>query len=163
MCYNENMRKVSNAELEFNKYLESLGYKIERNNRTILKQIGTTDYQSELDIWFPELKIGIEFDGDYVYEDKNPKRMEHKGWGTRIFDYGKQEVHLGTKIKVKVTRVDIPQKEIYFDIKELIKKLIAKQLTAIAKKYGTTIQAIKKINDIQKINVGDVLKIPDKG
>lgn len=36
-------------------------------------------------------------------------------------------------------------------------------ITAIAKKYGTTIQAIKKINDIQKINVGDVLKIPDKG
>ena len=34
----------------------------------------------------------IEFDGGYVYEDKRAKRMEHKGWGTRIFDYGKPEV-----------------------------------------------------------------------
>ena len=34
----------------------------------------------------------MEFDGGYLYEDKNPKRMEHKGWGTRIFDYGKTEV-----------------------------------------------------------------------
>ena len=34
----------------------------------------------------------IEFDGTYLYEDKNPKRMEHKGWGTRVFDYGKPEV-----------------------------------------------------------------------
>lgn len=35
--------------------------------------------------------------------------------------YSKQEVHLGTKIIVTVTKVDIPQKEVYFDIKEIIK------------------------------------------
>ena len=34
----------------------------------------------------------IEFDGGYVYEDPNPKRMEHKGWGTRCFDYGRNEI-----------------------------------------------------------------------
>ena len=34
----------------------------------------------------------VEFDGTYLYEDNNPKRMEHRGWGTRIFDFGKQEV-----------------------------------------------------------------------
>ena len=35
--------------------------------------------------------------------------------------YSKQKVTLGTKIIVKVSRVDIPQKEIYFDIQKLIK------------------------------------------
>jgi 1,4-alpha-glucan branching enzyme len=34
----------------------------------------------------------MEFDGGFLYEDSNPKRMEHKGWGTRIFDYGKTEI-----------------------------------------------------------------------
>ena len=63
------MGKVSNAELEFNQYLDSLGYKFERNNRTILKQIGTKEYQAELDFWFPEQKIGIEFDGDYFHNN----------------------------------------------------------------------------------------------
>ena len=35
--------------------------------------------------------------------------------------HSKQELHLGTKIKATVTKVDIPQKEIYFDIKEIVK------------------------------------------
>ena len=33
----------------------------------------------------------------------------------------KTKIKLGTKLKVKVTKVDIPQKEIYFSIKEIIK------------------------------------------
>ena len=33
-----------------------------------------------------------EFDGAPLYEDFRPTRMEHKGWGTRIFDYGRPEV-----------------------------------------------------------------------
>ena len=36
--------------------------------------------------------------------------------------YSKQVINLGTKVRVKVTKVNIPQKEIYFDIKEIIKK-----------------------------------------
>ena len=35
--------------------------------------------------------------------------------------HSKQKIKLGTKIKVRVTKVDIPQKEVYFDIKEIIK------------------------------------------
>ena len=38
-------------------------------------------------------------------------------------------------------------------------------LTAIAKKYGTTIQTLKKINDIKNVNLiyaGDVIRIPNK-
>ncbi|MDD4076760.1 MAG: 1,4-alpha-glucan branching protein GlgB [Bacilli bacterium] len=42
---------------------------------------------------FPKDDFGLfEFDGEYVYEDPHPLRMEHQGWGTRTFNYGKPEV-----------------------------------------------------------------------
>ncbi|MBQ6003899.1 MAG: 1,4-alpha-glucan branching protein GlgB [Clostridia bacterium] len=42
---------------------------------------------------FPKDSQGlINFDGEPLYEDSNPFRMEHKGWGTRAFDFGRPEV-----------------------------------------------------------------------
>ena len=34
----------------------------------------------------------IEYDGSYLYENQGWDRREHKNWGTRIFDYGRNEV-----------------------------------------------------------------------
>ncbi len=42
---------------------------------------------------FPKDDFGlVEFDGDYVYEDPAPTRMEHRTWGTRIFNFAKPEI-----------------------------------------------------------------------
>ena len=42
---------------------------------------------------FPKDAFGLyEFDGEPLYEASQWDRMEHKGWGTRRFDYGRNEV-----------------------------------------------------------------------
>lgn len=55
-CNIEN--KISKPEIEVQDFVKSLGYEIETNNRKILKG-------KELDIYIPELKKAVEFNGSY--------------------------------------------------------------------------------------------------
>jgi len=42
---------------------------------------------------FPKDEFGlIDFDGDATYENQGWDRKENKGWGTRVFDWGRNEV-----------------------------------------------------------------------
>lgn len=59
---------VSSLELELAEFIKGLGYNIEQSNRKILNGL-------ELDIYIPDIRVGIEFNGKYWHSEKFPEAL----------------------------------------------------------------------------------------
>ena len=82
---------------------------------------------------FEGMLLDVDKDNVYIKLDNNIKGvLDLSSDFARAFDidtqnkilqcnYSKNKINLGTRLKLKVTKINIPQKEIYFEIKEIIK------------------------------------------
>lgn len=69
-CWHESY--ASKAEIELAEWVESLGLQVVRNYR------GALPKSQEVDIYLPDLKVGIEYNGSYWHSDKVIPSHQHK-------------------------------------------------------------------------------------
>lgn len=111
---------TSKAETEIKEYLESLGVAVESGNRTLIKS-------GEIDLYLPELKIGIEYNGLYWHSEMSGKKMK---------DYHLNKTEMCEQQGVRLIHI-------FEDEWEGKRDIVKSKLKAIVHKQGSRIYARK--------------------
>ena len=119
---------------------------------------------------FPQDPHGlVYFDGSYLYEHEDPRLREHPDWGTRIFNYGRNEVAnflIGSasfwleKYHVDGLRLDAVASMLYLDYSREAGEWVPN-------KYGgnenlEAIAFIKRFNEVMYRNHPDVMIVAEE-
>ena len=119
---------------------------------------------------FPKDSFGLSyFDGTALYEHADPRRGEHKDWGTKIYNYGRREVNnfltsnamfWNKKYQVDGLRVDAVASMLYLDYSR-------KQGEWIPNKFGghedlEAVDFLKRTNELVYENCAGAITVAEE-